>query len=230
MPRYPVDNRIKVPGQIPFGEADPNAKYGRHSGDDSANSIGTPVYAPSNGVVTSYVVSVYHGNVVEIFDGSLYPHVFHLSRVSVKPGTKVIEGQLIGYTGNTGLSTGPHIHFGVSKKSVPNTTSFGDFIDPMQYIKQGGQDMITKNDTNRVRIVNSEIAGYDFLKTHKGDFDAAEMKAWVGQPWTKFIDEKWKQGEKYRASKAAQSAKIKKLEAQLAAEAKVLAPGKYLVN
>lgn len=153
MPRiYPVKNRIKVAGHIPFGGADSNAKYGRHSGDDSANPTGTDVYAPTDGVVTSYKYSQYHGNIVEIFDGTDYPHSFHLSQRLVNDGQRVTAGQLVGKSGNTGLSTGPHIHFGVSKKSVPNTTSFNDFIDPMEWLKQG-EEMIqdTDNEYNRWR-------------------------------------------------------------------------------
>lgn len=140
---YPVLQRIKVAGHIPFGGKDPNAKYGKHAGDDSANPVGTEVYAPTSGHVTPYKWSSAHGHIVEIFDGKNYPHSFHLSKRLVADGQYVTKGQLVGLTGNTGLSTGPHIHFGVSKKSVPNTTSFNDFIDPMEWLKQG-EDMATK--------------------------------------------------------------------------------------
>jgi len=146
MPRYPVDNRIKNGQQIPFGGADSNAKYGRHSGDDSANGVGTPVYAPASGRVTGYASSQYHGNVVEIQDDKgLFPHIFHLRSRNVQTNQQVAEGQLVGYSGSTGLSTGPHVHFGVAKKSVPSTTSFADFIDPMEYIKQGGDMPLTED-------------------------------------------------------------------------------------
>lgn len=136
MARYPTDKRIVIPGHIPFGGQDPNAKYGRHSGDDSANPLNTPVYAPVSGTVTPYTYSQYHGNVVELFDGTYYPHVFHLNSRAVSPGDTVTEGQLIGYSGNTGLSTGAHVHFGVSTKSVPKTTSFNDFVDPIKFINE----------------------------------------------------------------------------------------------
>lgn len=139
MRRYPVDVRIVLPVHIPFGQPDPNAKYKRHAGDDSANPVGTPVYAPASGTVTSYIYGAYHGNVVEIFDGQFYPHVFHLKSRVVVPSQKVTVGELIGYSGATGLGiTGPHIHFGVSKKSITNVTSFSDFVDPLAYIKEGG--------------------------------------------------------------------------------------------
>lgn len=157
--RYPVDQRIVIPSHIPFGGQDSNAKYGRHSGDDSANDCGTPVYAPASGTVTGYSSGQYHGNVVEIFDGNYYPHVFHLKSRSVSSGQQVSEGQLIGHVGTTGLSTGCHIHFGVSTKSVPQTTSFNDFIDPLEYIKKGENMNGTPNDgdiTNMLRLAHQQ--------------------------------------------------------------------------
>lgn len=177
MPSYPVKDRIKVPDQIPFGGTDPNARFGRHAGDDSANGINTAVFAPASGTITPYTSGQYTGNVVEIFDGQYYPHVFHLSRQIVKPGDTVTEGQLIGYSGNTGLSTGPHVHFGVSKKSVPNTTSFNDYIDPMEYIKKG--DTMTPEALNLLAQVawNTPVNGDDkFVKDYTGKPAADTLK------------------------------------------------------
>lgn len=150
MPRYPVNNRIKIPSHIPFGQPDPNSRWKRHAGDDSANGSGTAVYAPASGVVTGYTGDQYQGLVVEIRDGQYYPHVFHLRSREVSPGQSVSEGQLIGYSGSTGLSSGPHVHFGVGKKSLLNITSFSEFIDPMEYIKQGGKKMLSEDDFYRV--------------------------------------------------------------------------------
>jgi hypothetical protein len=144
MPQYPVKDRIVHPTHIPFGGADSAARYGKHSGDDSANPIQTPVYAPATGTVTGYTWGTYHGNVVEIFDGQYYPHVFHLARLNVTPGQRVNQGDLVGWSGSTGQGvTGPHIHFGVSKVSVPNARSFNDFIDPLAYVNQQGGSMAT---------------------------------------------------------------------------------------
>lgn len=135
--RYPVDQRIIVAGHIPFGAPDSNARFGRHAGDDSANSKGTPVYAPTTGVVTGYTGNQFHGTTVEIFDGKDYPHIFHLNSRLVKPGDKVTIGQQIGTVGSTGLSTGAHSHFGVSNVSVANVTSFANFKDPLAWVKEG---------------------------------------------------------------------------------------------
>lgn len=141
MPRYPVNIRIKIPEHIPFGQPDPNAKHGKHAGDDSANGKDTQVFAPASGTVFSTADSGNQGIAVQIFDGKYYPHVFHLNSRSVNIGDRVTEGQPIGKVGNTGLSTGYHIHFGVGKKPYLTTTSINDYIDPMEYIKGQGGNM-----------------------------------------------------------------------------------------
>lgn len=137
MPRLPLDEPYTI--TQPFGVPDPNAKHGFHAGIDMAAGIGTPVYAPVSGVVTPAIgaATSNQGNVVEIFDGKYYPHSFHLRDRLVSPGQNVTEGQLVGHVGITGLTTGPHDHFGVGKVSWPKTKSINDYIDPMEYIKGG---------------------------------------------------------------------------------------------
>lgn len=61
-----------------------------------------------------------------------------------------------------------------------------------------GDEMIESSDVDEVRIINSEVQGYDFNKTHAGDYDAQEMEAWTGQTWDKLITEKWNSGEAFR--------------------------------
>ncbi len=100
-----------------------------HQGVDMAAPQGTPIYAAKDGKVTrtayqaggaGYYVSISHG------DGfaSIYMHMTHYI---VKPGQYVKAGQVIGYVGSTGGSTGPHLHFGISYK--------GNYVNPMQYVK-----------------------------------------------------------------------------------------------
>ena len=99
-----------------------------HEGVDMAAPQGTPIYAAKDGKVTTtsfqaggagYYVSINHG------DGfsSIYMHMTHYI---VKPGQHVSAGQVIGYVGSTGGSTGPHLHFGISYN--------GQYINPMSYI------------------------------------------------------------------------------------------------
>lgn len=79
----------------------------------------------------------------------------------------------------------------------------------------GGDEVIKAEDRDLVRIINSEVKGYDFVKTHRGDYDAAEMKAWTGQPWTKLIGEGWAQSEAFRAKRNAAMAGLEPVTEQL---------------
>ena len=99
-----------------------------HNGIDLAAAQGTPIYATRAGKVTtcSYQAGG-AGNYVSInhLDGfsSIYMHMTHYV---VSPGQNVSQGQLIGYVGNTGLSTGPHLHFGISYA--------GTYVNPLAYV------------------------------------------------------------------------------------------------
>ncbi len=98
-----------------------------HNGIDLAAYEGTPIYATRGGTVTTatydsgagYYVSINHG------DGfsSIYMHMTHYV---VSSGEHVSQGELIGYVGSTGLSTGAHLHFGISKN--------GTYVNPANYI------------------------------------------------------------------------------------------------
>ncbi len=99
-----------------------------HNGIDMACSQGTPIYATRAGTVTTasyqaggagYYVSINH------LDGfsSIY---MHMTNFVVSAGQTVSQGQLIGYVGSTGISTGPHLHFGISYA--------GTYVNPLAYI------------------------------------------------------------------------------------------------
>lgn len=114
----------------PFGmRTHPILKTQRmHSGIDMACAQGTPIYATRAGKVTraSYQAGG-AGNYVSInhLDGfaSIY---MHMTNYVVSAGQNVSQGQLIGYVGSTGLSTGPHLHFGISYA--------GAYVNPLAYI------------------------------------------------------------------------------------------------
>ncbi len=114
----------------PFGmRVHPVLGYARmHNGIDMACPQGTPIYATRAGRVTtaSYQAGG-AGNYVSInhLDGfsSIYMHMTHYV---VSPGQNVAQGQLIGYVGSTGISTGPHLHFGISYA--------GTYVNPLAYI------------------------------------------------------------------------------------------------
>jgi murein DD-endopeptidase MepM/ murein hydrolase activator NlpD len=96
-----------------------------HTGVDWACAIGTPIIAAGNGTIEEVGRKGYYGNYIRIRHGNGYQTAYgHMSRfANVHPGMKVRQGQVIGYVGSTGLSTGPHVHFEVL---VNNR-----FVDPM---------------------------------------------------------------------------------------------------
>lgn len=63
---------------------------------------------------------------------------------------------------------------------------------------QGGSDVITNQDRDNLRIINSEVKGWDFNATHTGQYDQRELQAWVGLPFSRFIQEAWNEGGAWR--------------------------------
>jgi len=123
--RKPVGESVMRSG---FGmRRHPILKYSRlHAGVDWAGKIGTPIYAAGSGVIIKAGKSSGYGNRIEIQHANGYMTSYsHQSRFAagIEPGVKVKQGQLIGYIGNTGLSTGPHLHYEVKIN--------GHFVDPM---------------------------------------------------------------------------------------------------
>lgn len=85
-----------------------------HKGTDYAAMTGTPIRAVTDGIVTLAGWSGGYGNMVKLSHaGGLGTGYAHMSRIAVRPGARVVQGQVIGYVGTTGLSTGPHLHFEV---------------------------------------------------------------------------------------------------------------------
>ncbi len=83
-----------------------------HSGIDFGGGYGAPIYAVTDGVVTIAGRHGGFGNYVKLSHaGGLGTGYGHMSRIAVRPGQRVTRGQVIGYIGSTGLSTGPHLHY-----------------------------------------------------------------------------------------------------------------------
>ncbi|MGD9471514.1 MAG: M23 family metallopeptidase [Novosphingobium sp.] len=83
-----------------------------HKGLDFKAAYGAPIYAVSDGRVEFAGRHGGHGNFVKLnHGGGLATGYAHMSRIAVSPGTSVRRGQVIGYVGSTGLSTGPHLHY-----------------------------------------------------------------------------------------------------------------------
>ncbi|MUU48714.1 M23 family metallopeptidase [Helicobacter pylori] len=101
-----------------------------HTGLDLSTAINTPVYASASGVVglASKGWNGGYGNLIKVFHPFGFKTYYaHLNKIVVKTGEFVKKGQLIGYSGNTGMSTGPHLHYEVRFLDQP--------INPMSFTK-----------------------------------------------------------------------------------------------
>lgn len=93
-----------------------------HEGVDFGAPIGTPVYSAGDGVITRAGIAGGYGNVVDIDHGGGWSTRYgHLSRFAagLSVGDRVRQGQTIAFSGNTGRSTGPHLHFEIRKNGTP---------------------------------------------------------------------------------------------------------------
>lgn len=109
-------------------------RWGRmHNGTDFAGPIGTPIYATADGVVTHAGWSSGYGRLVKIqHEFGIETRYAHQNRIRVEVGQRVSRGQRIGDMGNSGRSTGPHLHYEVRVGGRP--------VNPMIYIR-AGQDV-----------------------------------------------------------------------------------------
>ncbi len=98
-----------------------------HSGIDISGKIGTPIKAPAKGVVSFTGVDGGYGNTIVVKHGAgLDTRYAHLHKIAVKEGDMVNRGEIIGYLGNSGRSTGPHLHYEIRLNGVS--------VNPMRYI------------------------------------------------------------------------------------------------
>ncbi|KAB0269197.1 M23 family metallopeptidase [Microvirga brassicacearum] len=107
-----------------------------HTGVDWANRIGTPIVAAGNGTVIKAEWDSGYGRRIEVQHTNGYVTAYsHMSSFGkgVSPGVRVKQGQVIGYVGNTGLSTGPHLHYEV----IIN----GSFVDPLKIRLPRGREL-----------------------------------------------------------------------------------------
>jgi murein DD-endopeptidase MepM/ murein hydrolase activator NlpD len=115
--------RMPVSGRMTSGfgmRRHPLLGYSRfHKGLDFGAAYGSPIVAATEGVVAFAGRHGGHGNYVKLTHaGGLGTGYGHMSRIAVSPGQRVSMGQVIGYVGSTGLSTGPHLHYEVYKNGA----------------------------------------------------------------------------------------------------------------
>ncbi|MBR7179288.1 MAG: peptidoglycan DD-metalloendopeptidase family protein [Oscillospiraceae bacterium] len=118
---------IKLTSPFGYRTHPVTGQYKFHNGVDLANNQGTPIYAARSGKVTVATYGGTYGNYVTINHGDGYSSLYaHMTHYVVHKGDTVKKGQLIGYMGSTGRSTGPHLHFSIFYN--------GSAVNPMNYI------------------------------------------------------------------------------------------------
>ncbi|MEP5937801.1 MAG: M23 family metallopeptidase [Erythrobacter sp.] len=133
-----VKPAISIPSQMPLQGARLTSDYGmrthpvlgkrrKHNGIDLAAPTGTPVYATADGIVGKAQWFSSYGLYIRVDHGAdLETRYAHLSRLAVASGERVKKGDVIGYVGSTGRSTGPHLHYEVRIDGVP--------VNPIPYM------------------------------------------------------------------------------------------------
>jgi murein DD-endopeptidase MepM/ murein hydrolase activator NlpD len=143
--------KVSIPSRNPLDGASLTSGFGMrthpvlggrrgHKGVDLAMPTGTPVYATADGVISkadwfsSYglYISIEHG-------GKIQTRFGHLSRLSVASGQSVKKGDLIGYVGSTGRSTGPHLHYEVRIAGVA--------VNPIPYMHGSNRALTAQTET-----------------------------------------------------------------------------------
>ena len=131
---------VSVPSRMPLDMAQLTSDYGmrthpvlggkrRHNGVDLAAPTGTPVYATADGTVSRADRFSSYGLYIAIEHGSdIQTRFAHLSRLNVRAGQEVKKGELIGFVGSTGRSTGPHLHYEVRIDGRP--------VNPVPYMAE----------------------------------------------------------------------------------------------
>lgn len=120
--------KIKITSGFGTRRDPKNGKSAFHTGIDFKGKRGDKVFATANGIVTKAFYNSGYGNYVQIDHGNGYKTSFsHLKKFLVKKGENVQRGQLIGLVGNSGRSTGPHLHYEISRNNKP--------INPSTFLK-----------------------------------------------------------------------------------------------
>lgn len=138
----PAEQAIAIPSRRPvdamrltssFGtRSDPfNGRRARHNGIDIPGPVGTPIYATADGTVGRAQRLGGYGNYVEIEHGNaIQTRYGHLSAIAVVSGQRIRRGDILGYMGSTGRSTGSHLHYEVRIAGAP--------VNPIPFVADDG--------------------------------------------------------------------------------------------
>ncbi|GAA0468368.1 hypothetical protein GCM10009096_06570 [Parasphingorhabdus litoris] len=125
--RKPVDN-YRLTSSFGFRSDPFRGRRSRHKGVDMAGPVGTPIYATADGIVGRSQWVRGYGNYIEINHGNeIQTRYGHMSRLNVKANARVKMGDLIGFMGSTGRSTGSHLHYEVRIA--------GEAVNPMPFMQ-----------------------------------------------------------------------------------------------
>ncbi|TRD11239.1 M23 family metallopeptidase [Erythrobacter insulae] len=152
-PGSPVTEQpvVSVPSRMPLAGAKLTSGYGmrnhpvlrrraRHKGVDLAAPTGTPVYATADGIIERADWFSSYGLYISIDHGSdLETRYAHMSKLAVAAGDTVRKGDVIGYVGSTGRSTGPHLHYEVRLDGVA--------VNPIPYMVETEAQVALSDDT-----------------------------------------------------------------------------------
>ncbi len=170
------DSRISSP----FGR---RRYYGRtsgsgfHNGIDFEGKYGDPIYAAADGVVDHAGWYYNYGRTVKIAHADNFETLYaHMSRFAagIAPGTYVHKGDVIGYVGSTGRSTGPHLHF--------STIVDGQFVDPAPYLSEnGGRSLLSSQALVAFRQWQGEIRAAALAQGKRGTVSVQQAP----DPWSR---------------------------------------------
>lgn len=170
--RRPIDLKNGVSIGQPFGAKEfdytPYGLIGHH-GQDYPAPEGQPIYAPEAGTILQSANGVtdpksgrFAAGETIVMSGKYEHWLMHLSRRLVNAGSKVSEGQLIGYSGNTGVSTGAHLHWGTRPLSPNMNNGYRGFVDPSIVLNSTGGSMST-TDLGIARVIAHGVLGRNGL-------------------------------------------------------------------
>ena len=181
----PVRN-YTVTGQ--FGESRPGH---RHAGLDLAAPSGTPIVAAACGVVTEAGYQGGYGNIICVrHSASLTTCYAHLSRFGARVGERVRQGEVIGYVGSTGNSSGPHVHF--------ETRVNGSPTNPAPYISGGRRAKVTEHDHDGEATASRSGTSHTSASTSSSGADAPAQ----GGTWEEPQAQKAQEPEAYEPAPA----------------------------
>ena len=129
-----------------------------HNGIDYGLPNDTPLYAPHSGrIIESLYDKGGYGHYVKIENGEEGSVLAHMRKSVVKKGDTVKQGQLVGYSNNSGYSTGPHLHWGYYRKPRDRSNGYAGYIDQQSYL----------DDTDTIENFLISV-GYTYTTTHLG--------------------------------------------------------------